>query len=164
MKQLCLIFVFCLVVGRAEAAIAPWTFERDQELGFRYSYPQHLFYEIEGDGKPAFHYFASPLTPDAKFLVGAWNNRKGQTPPELKHWLMSNLGGYDDITYQPHGRSWFVMSGYRGSTIYYEKVMFSCRGTVVNILAVMYPTAQRDFFDPAVEHMEDNFRPGETCS
>ena len=28
------------------------------------------------------------------------------------------------MTYRPRGRSWFVLSGYRGDTIYYEKVMF----------------------------------------
>jgi hypothetical protein len=40
------------------------------------------------------------------------------------------------MTYLPRGRTWFVISGYRGDDIYYEKVMFSCGGSVVNVLAI----------------------------
>ena len=50
------------------------------------------------------------------------------------------------------------MSGYRGDHIYYEKVMFSCRGRLVNVFAITYPVAKRSLFDPVVERMEDTFR------
>jgi hypothetical protein len=60
---------------------------------------------------------------EAKFMVGAWNNREGRTPDQFKRWLMTNIGGYDEVTYRPRGRSWFVLSGYRGDDIYYEKVV-----------------------------------------
>ena len=32
------------------------------------------------------------------------------------------------------GKSWFVLSGYRGETIYYQKVLFSCGDRIINIL------------------------------
>ena len=67
--------------------------------------------------------------------------------------MIANAGGYEEITYQPRGRSWFVVSDYRGDQIYYEKVMFSCRGSIVNILAIAYPTFERGQFDPVVEQM-----------
>jgi hypothetical protein len=57
-----------------------------------------------------------------------------------------------------------VLSGYRGNDIYYEKVMFSCGGHVVNVMAITYPTEQRDLYDPVVERMEDTFKPGRPCS
>jgi hypothetical protein len=122
-----------------------------------------LFTQIEGDGKPAFHYFVSPNS-QAKLIVGAWNNREGRTPDQFKRWVMANAGGYDELTYRPRGRSWFVLSGYRGDDIYYEKVMFSCAGQVINVMAITYPTGERDLYDPVVERMEDNFRPGRGCS
>jgi hypothetical protein len=144
------------------SATLPWSFEEDPDLGFRYAFPRTLFAETPGDGKLGFHYFASQNSA-AEFLVGAWNNRQGQTPEEFKRWLIANAGGYDDVTYRPRGRSWFVLSGYRGEDIYYEKVMFSCGGQVVNVMAITYPTDQRDHYDPVVERMEDNFRPGRSC-
>ena len=96
-------------------------------------------------------------------MVGAWNNEAGQTPSEFKQWLLANTGGYDVTTYVPRGRTWFVISGYRGDDIYYEKVMFSCAGSVVNVFAITYPQGLRRQYDPVVEKMEDSFRPSNRC-
>lgn len=146
-----------------DAALAAWASERDPELGFKFSYPSELFDRAEGDAKPSFHYFASE-DEEAKFLVGGWNNSAGQSPEALKRWMMENVGGYDETTYRPRGRSWFVLSGYRGETIYYEKVMFSCQGRMVNVFAITYPVDQRGIYDPVVERMEDAFTPGSRCT
>jgi hypothetical protein len=162
MRKICLIVLTSLAaLSSASAAIRPWAFERDPGLGFLFSYPPDLFERTEGDGKPSFHYFVSK---DAKFMVGAWNNEAGQTPSEFKQWLLANAGGYNEMTYVPRGRSWFVISGYRGDDIYYEKVMFSCAGSVVNIFAITYPKNLRSEYDPVVEQMEDSFRPSTHCT
>ena len=90
-------------------------------------------------------------------------NEEGRTPAAFKEWLIANTEGYDELTYRPRGRSWFVLSGYRGDNIYYEKVMFSCGGDVVNVFAMSYPVAERSHYDPIVERIEDQFRPGKAC-
>jgi hypothetical protein len=149
-------------VGGSSVAFARWANERDGDLGFRFTYPTELFQRIPGDRKPSFHYFVSK-DESAKFMVGAWNNEAGQTPTKFKQWLISNAGGYDELTYRPRGRNWFVMSGYRGDDIYYEKVMFSCSGKIVNVLAITYPSSSRQKYDPIVESMEDHFGPGHRC-
>ena len=165
MKKIGLIVLIYLgAMSSLTAATRPWAYERDPGLGFQFSYPRDLFDRTEGDGKPSFHYFAS-RDADAKLMVGAWNNEAGQTPGEFKHWLLGNTGGYDNMTYvHPRGRSWFVISGYRGDDIYYEKVMFSCAGSVVNVFAITYPKSLRSEYDPVVEQMEDSFRPSNRCS
>ena len=33
----------------------------------------------------------------------------------------------------------------------------------MNILAIAYPTSERDEFDPVVERMEDRFKPSQEC-
>ena len=153
------VLVAALPLTMFASLAAQWAPRRDAGLGFVYSYPPELFEEIESDGKPSFHYFATPNS-DAKFLVGGWNNRASRSPESFKQWLIANAGGYDEVTYHPRGRSWFVLSGYRGDQIYYEKVMFSCRGDVVNVMAITYPVDHRKLYDPVVERMEDRFRPG----
>jgi hypothetical protein len=158
----CFLMAVALPLSAAVAAVPPWSSEQDAGLGFTYSYPHGLFSRIAGDGKPSFHYFVSPNS-EAKLMVGAWNNREGRTPAGFKRWLLANAGGYDELTYRPRGRSWFVLSGYRGNNIYYEKVMFSCAGEVVNVLALTYPADQHNVYDRVVEHMEDTFRPGSRC-
>ena len=163
MKKLCLIVLISLgVVSSVSAATRPWAVQRDAGLGFHFSYPRELFQRTEGEGKPSFHYFVS-RDAEAKFMVGAWNNEAGQTPNEFKRWLLANTGGYDDRTYVPRGRSWFVISGYRGDDIYYEKVMFSCGGRIVNVFAISYPKDLRHLYDSVVEQMEDSFRPSSRC-
>jgi hypothetical protein len=141
------------------AATERWVEQRDPQFFYRYSYPEAVFAPVQGDGKLGFHYFVANAS-GAKFLVGAWDNREGTTPEHLKRWMIANAGGYDEITYQPRGHSWFVLSGYRGEQIYYEKIMFSCEERVVNILAIAYPASERGQFDPVVERMEDLFNTG----
>jgi hypothetical protein len=156
----CMLLVVFLGGGVATAT-ERWLSHRDPDFGFSFSYPSELFVPAESDRR-SFHYFASPNV-DAKFLAGAWDNRNGATPMEFKRWMIANAEGYEDITYQPHGRSWFVVSGYRGDQIYYEKLMFSCGGKVASVLAISYPANQRDRFDPVVERMEDTFTPARAC-
>src|SRR5688572_30354305 len=158
-----LAILMCLTaISPCLAATVPWASERDVELGFRFSYPLDLFNRIEGDGKSSFHYFVTEDA-EAKFMVGAWDNEAAQTPNEFKRWLLANTGGYDEMTYVPRGRSWFVISGYRGDDIYYEKVMFSCSGSVVSVFAIAYPKDFRGLYDPVVEQMEDSFRSSDRC-
>jgi hypothetical protein len=154
-----------LLVGMLTVAATPnWISARDDSLGFRFSYPRSLFAPapVEGDEQPSFHYFAS-RDAEAELMVGAWDDSSGQTPEEFKRWVMANAGGYDDLTYSPRGRSWFVLSGYRDDLIYYEKVLFSCGGRLVNIFAITYPQNQRALYDPVVERMEDTFQAGNRC-
>jgi hypothetical protein len=163
MKQIALsVLVHLATTSPVWATTPPWAMERDVDLGFHFSYPPELFQRTEGEGKPGFHYFVSDDS-EAKFMVGAWNNEAGQTPSEFKNWLLANTGGYDEQTYMPRGRSWFVISGYRGDDIYYEKVLFSCAGGVVNVFAISYPKDERHVYDPVVERMEDSFRPSRRC-
>jgi hypothetical protein len=163
MKQITLsVLVYLATICTVWATTTPWAMERDVNLGFHFSYPPDLFQRTEGEGEPSFHYFVSEES-EAKFMVGAWDNEAGQTPTEFKNWLLANTGGYDEQTYMPRGRSWFVISGYRGDDIYYEKVMFSCAGGVVNVFAISYPKDQRHLYDPVVEQMEDSFRPSRRC-
>ena len=56
-----------------------------------------------------------------------------------------------------------MLSGYRGDRIYYEKVIYSCGGRVVNAMALSYLTAERALYDPIVERIEDTFRAGRRC-
>ena len=161
MKKVVLILIFVSLLLGNNSRADDWTTREDSHFGYSYSYPRELFAEIDGE-RPSFHYFQSPQT-EAKFLAGAWDNEKGENPGDFKQWMLTHADGYEDVTYEPRGRSWFVVSGYRGDQIYYEKVIFSCSGRIVNILAIAYPEARRELFDPIVERMEDHFKGGRRC-
>jgi hypothetical protein len=155
-----------LLFGPGGAAARPdeatWSRHQDPTFGFSVRYPSDLFEPLKSD-TPSFHYFIS-RDGDSKLFVGAWNNLDGRTPAGVKQWLLENGQGGDTVVYEPHGRSWFVLSGYHQQKIYYEKVMFSCGGSVVSIFGINYPTAQRKMYDAIVERMEDAFSPSTNCS
>jgi hypothetical protein len=155
-----LLILQLFLVGEVQAG--RWSTYQDDNYGFSYSYPVELFTQVEGE-RPSFRYFRSPES-EAKFMVGAWDSERGETPSHFKQWMLTNADGYEDITYQPRGRTWFVLSGHRGDQIYYEKVIFTCGGRVVNVLAISYPETQRGMFDQVVERMEDSFKGGKRCS
>ena len=54
----------------------------------------------------------------------------------------------------------------RGGSIYYQKVMLSCGGRVINAFALTYPREQKREYDDIVTGIEKSFRPswGPACS
>jgi hypothetical protein len=156
--------IMLFVAGGAVASpdVGTWSLHRDPDFGFSIRYPSDLFEPLESD-TPSFHYFMS-RDRAAKLFIGAWNNRERRTPASVRQWLLENGQAGDDVVYAPHGRSWFVLSGYHQEKIYYEKVMFTCAGDVVSIFGINYPIAERKVYDPIVERMEDAFTPSPNCS
>ena len=47
------------------------------------------------------------------------------------------------------GRTWFVLSGEGDGKVFYEKVMFSCSGRLINSFAMIYPANKQDVFNPS---------------
>ena len=139
-----------------------WSEHRNEKYGLRLKYPGEVF-KLErtseaGDG----HVF---VTQDghARLLVGALANESGFTPVAYQDHVARQSYGKFKVTYRPLGKSWFVLSGEGDGKIFYEKVIFSCSGRLINSFAMIYPIERRDVFDPLVEQIEDSFHAGATC-
>jgi hypothetical protein len=100
---------------------------------------------------------------EARLLIGALENSAAQTPRSYQEYIARQSYADYTITYRQGGDSWFVLSGEGHGKTFYEKVMFSCSGKLINSFAMIYPTEQRKTFDPIVEKIEDSFRPGPQC-
>ena len=146
----------------AGAQTGGWSEHRNDKFGYRLEYPSELF-KLErtaeaGDG----HVFVS-VSGDARLLVGALLNSSGMTPAAYQDYVARESYGKFKVTYRPLGRSWFVLSGEGDGKIFYEKVIFSCSGKLVNSFAIIYPIERRDVFDPLIERMENSFHAGAAC-
>ena len=97
----------------------------------------------------------------ARLLIGAFANTDRHTRSSYQQFVARNSYGDFTISYSPRGQSWFVLSDEGNGTMFYEKVMFSCGGGVINSFAMTYPVEKRRLFDPIVEGIEKTFRPGE---
>ena len=59
-------------------------------------------------------------------------------------------GEHERITYERAGRTWIVVSGYKGDRIFYRKAMLACGGRSWHHLAFEYPAEQKRAFDEFV--------------
>ena len=162
---LSLVFLTALAgqpVARDTRLEQAWTDYRNERFGFSLRYPGDLFQPEKtseaGDGQV----FVS-RDGAARLLVGALPNDSGQSPAAYQDYIArESYAGYR-IDYRRLAGNWFVLSGEGGGKTFYEKVMFSCAGRLINSFAMVYPTDQRDTFDRVVEGMEKSFRPARDC-
>ena len=64
------------------------------------------------------------------------------------------------IDYAPLHGEWFVVSGSIGDREFYERVSFTCGGRLINSWAMIYPKAERRFYNRVVEAVARTYSPG----
>lgn len=163
MARATIIFVSVFIVlcanGRAIAQEYTWVTYENTRFGFRVTYPANLFLPQDPPANNDGRGFVS-ADGAAQFSVSAsFNTEQLETIDQYKAMVLE-AGDYGNITYQPSGRSWFVLSGYRGPIIFYEKYIMSCNRQVLNMLSLTYPQTQRELFDPVAAKLEENFKAG----
>jgi hypothetical protein len=162
LSLVCFVALAGQAVARDTRLEQGWTDYRNERFGFSLRYPGDLFEPEKtseaGDGQV----FVS-RDGAARLLVGALQNDAGQSPAAYQDYIArQSYAGYR-IDYRRLAGNWFVLSGEGGGKTFYEKVMFSCAGRLINSFAMVYPTDQRDTFDRVVEGMEKSFRPAREC-
>ena len=162
-RYLCLLIA--LLGALPPAALAQpddlgWTEFRNERFGLALRYPAEVFVSQRSSKAGDGDLFE---TPDGKgrLLVGAIENTERFTPRSYQTFIARQSYPGLQIDYAPVGQSWAVLSGTLGPTMVYEKIMFSCGRSVINSFAMTYPIAERRFFDPLIEAIEDTFRPGQ---
>jgi hypothetical protein len=128
----------------APAAEERWVTYQNERFGYRLFYPSAVFVSgelPENGGGQSFY------TPDgrAKIVVYGTFNTENFSARPYREIIPTEFGGYDQMDYSPTAQSWFVLSGFRGDSIYYQKVMFSCGGKVINALSITFPTAEKPY-------------------
>lgn len=58
--------------------------------------------------------------------------------------------GAGDVTYERDGRTWLVLSGFKGTRIFYRRAMLACGGRAWHYLEFEYPGAEKRAFDAFV--------------
>lgn len=156
------IAILCSLAATFPAEAQVWSAYRNERYGFSLSYPSSIFVVERtaqaGDGQV----FIAPES-DARLLVGALTNDAGYSAARYQDYVAQHSYGQYTIGYRRLGANWFVLSGERENQIFYEKVMFTCAGRLINSFALIYPADKRHIFEPIIERVEDTFRPGRDC-
>jgi hypothetical protein len=161
---LSLLFVVCAAstVSARPVGVLDWTEYQNARYGLQLRYPADVFSMQRTSQARDGDLFAT-ADGSAQLLVGAFTNTDGYSPGSYQRFIARESYPGLHIDYAPVGQTWSVLSGMRGDTMIYEKVMFSCGGRVINSFALVYPIAERRFYDPIVEAIEDSFQPSPRC-
>jgi hypothetical protein len=139
-----------------------WVIYRNERYGLSLRYPADVLQPERtsdaGDGQV----FVS-RDGNARLLVGGLANSDRQSPAAYQQQIARDSYADYQVTYRRVSSNWFALSGEGNGRTFYEKVIFSCNGRLINSFAMIYPTAESGLFDRVVEGIEKSFRAGTAC-
>lgn len=136
---------------------ANWQTVTNQKLGFEIAYPGNVFQPSAATSE-----FGQVLqSPDgaAKLLIGSFDNESEASLEDYRAHVLETSYAGAVIDYAPVRRNWFVLSGVRSGTMFYERVSFTCGGKRITSWAMLYPEGQRGYYDRVLESIARTFKP-----
>jgi hypothetical protein len=155
----CLAFIVSIVACAARAYCDSTDFTSYVNARFKYAilYPKDVLYpqgeSDNGDGERFISKHA-----DIKLIVFGQYNTSHETISDLYH--SAARGGLPSdpkrvVIYRVLKQRWFVVSGYNGQEVFYEKTILN--GDVVDSMTLTYPTANKHRFDRIAARIGNSF-------
>jgi hypothetical protein len=149
--------------GRKTPGMSDWATIAHERLGFQIAYPANVFGPRNGPVQSDGQVFVS-RDGAAKLVIGAFVNDGGTTMAEYRQQLLTSNYAGANVDFAPVRRTWFIVSGTQGAMHFYERVSFTCDGHLINSWALLYPAAQRAFYDRVVDAIAPTYAPGAGAS
>lgn len=126
----------------------------NERYNYAFVYPEDLLLPQGESADGASQQFISA---DGETLVsvGAAPNPTGMTLEEAYAHARQPAGGRE-VTYKASGPTWYVVSGYEGSRLFYEKTFLI--GDTFKTLAISFPRQHRAQYYDLVEEMSNSFK------
>ncbi len=162
--SLVLVLLVALVTAPATSRAAlgqsgDWTTYRNARHGYMIGYPTRVF-EEEPQSDNADGRMMVSRDGAIRLLVGAFPNEENLTLEAYRTFLIENNYAGAKIDYAPIRQRWFVLSGVRDGTVFYERVTFTCGGRMINSWALLYPESESKRLDRLVEQIARSYAPG----
>ncbi len=132
----------------------------NERFGFRLSYPTARFKPKESLSEEGRMWVSDDG--NARLLAGALPNAGAMSLKDYRAFVLKESYEGADIDYAPVRDTWFVLSGTRDGTIFYERVTFTCGGRLINSWAMLYPAAEREAYNRLVEQVARSYRAGQS--
>jgi curved DNA-binding protein CbpA len=133
-----------------------WGVYRNARLGFTLRYPADVFTsgknEVENDDR-----LLTSRDGRALLRIFARPNR-ANTITLYRRSLIAERYADAMFDYTPQHHNWFVLSGRVGGEMFYERITFSCDRRSIHGWLLVYPLAERPFFDAIVEEIHRSYR------
>lgn len=157
------IFIICLVLGVCQVSAARVTQEKyssysNARFSYVISYPTGLLTpqgeSDNGDGQK----FLS-RDGQVEMIVYGSENASDHSLRDLYNSQLRSEGNDQSkrqVTYKSLRGNWFVVSGYEGDRVYYQKTIFS--GGVFKTFRIEYDKSRADVFDKVTKRVAASFR------
>jgi hypothetical protein len=146
------------LAGLSSAALAEsWLTYQNDRYGTTIDYPDSFKPEPPPDADDGRAFTSAD---GARFSVSASYGGIGSNLAEYRAFIIKNIAAGQAVTYQTSGKNWFVISGTKGSDIFYERHMLSHGGEMTEDFVISYPSAAKAAYDPIVARMAKSFRSG----
>jgi curved DNA-binding protein CbpA len=141
-------------VSRAKPAT--WVAYTNARLGFTLRYPADVF--ESGKGADSDDRLLASRDGRALLRIFATTNRVPTTIAEYRRSLIAQRYADARFDYTPQRQDWFVLSGSVAQEMFYERVTFSCNRRSIHGWVLVYPLAERSYFDAIVEEIHRSYR------
>lgn len=151
-----------VVAGDAGAARARWNdwgTIQSERYGFSIAYPKKIFAPDEAGQREEGQVLVS-RDGNARLIVGTFENEGDATLLDYRKQLLEENYSGAELDYAPIKDRWFIISGTRDGLHFYERVSFTCGGKLINSWAMLYPAAEKKFYDRVVEAISRTYTPG----
>jgi DnaJ-domain-containing protein 1 len=137
---------------------ANWVPYHNARFGFALRYPADVFASAARDDVQGNEHLLSSKDSRSLLWISATLNGAAKTVAEYRQSVIK--GRYADATfdYTPQRSHWFVLSGTVGEEMFYERITFSCDSRTIHRWLVLYPHAERAYFDEIVEEINRSYR------
>jgi curved DNA-binding protein CbpA len=133
-----------------------WTTYHNTRFSFALKYPADVFAIDMGTANENVRSFRS-ADGDAQLRIFAAENVSGVTLAKYRRTLIEGRYAGMDLDHSPQRKFWFVLSGTRGDTVYYERVTFSCDTKAIHGWQMIYPSSERTLYDLVVDEIQRNY-------
>jgi hypothetical protein len=158
---LCCLALFAGGAGAqpGQGGTAGWSVYDNPRFGFSIAIPSHVF--VPGP-PPASSDGQLWVSRDgaARLLAAAAPNASQDTLASYRDFVLRTSYPNARLDYSPVRANWFVLSGTMDSRIFYERITFACDGRYIYGWQMIYPAAERRFYDAIVEAVHKSYRPG----
>ncbi len=140
-----------------EPQLTGWQTYVNERFGTHIDYPADMFKAMppseNGDGR------AFKAVDGTQFYVfGQFNYDDSKGPAMAAR--DKEFGSYDRVTYEKSGTDWYVLSGYKGSDIFYRRAAIDAANGIVHVFEITYPASAKDAMNPIVTRMSKSFGHG----
>ena len=143
--------------GAPTTRLSSWAVYRNAYLGFALRYPADVFTLASNQTDNSDRLLTSK---DGRALLRIYGipNSMAMTLTQYRRSLIARRYADATFDYTPQRHNWFVLSGRVGKEMFYERVTLSCDGRSIHGWLLVYPIAERSFFDAISEEIHRTYR------